>query len=112
MSVIDKTSVANVIAGFAVVSGVVVTVAAPEAANGELIRVIALTALGYLFGAATPAMAVGTEITVIIPQSVLEEIENISEFFKPGKSMVISLRHQVRMITERQVPSWMVVQIH
>ena len=66
----------------------------------------------HAYGASTPAMAVGTEITAIIPQSVLEDIENISEFFKSGKSMDISLRHQVRMITEREVPSWMVVQIH
>ena len=56
MSVIDKTSVANVIAGFAVVSGVVVSVVAPEAANTQLIQTIAFTALGYLFGAATPAI--------------------------------------------------------
>ena len=56
MSVIDKTSVANVIAGFAVVSGVVISVVNPEGANSSLIQAITMTALGYLFGAATPAI--------------------------------------------------------
>lgn len=56
MSVIDKTSVANVIAGFAVISGVIVTTVVPEAANTQLIQIITFTALGYLFGAATPAI--------------------------------------------------------
>ena len=56
MSVIDKTSVANVIAGFAVVSGVVLSVINPEGVNNNLITAITMTALGYLFGAATPAI--------------------------------------------------------
>ena len=56
MSVIDKTSVANVVAGFAVVSGIAISIINPEGANTSLIQAITMTALGYLFGAATPAI--------------------------------------------------------
>ena len=56
MALVDKTSVANVVAGFAVVSGVVISVIAPEGVNNQLIQAITMTALGYLFGAATPAI--------------------------------------------------------
>ena len=56
LSVIDKTSVANITAGFAVISGIVISVIAPEGVNNQLIQAITMTALGYLFGAATPAI--------------------------------------------------------
>ena len=53
MSVIDKTSVANVVAGAVVIIGIISSVFAPADADLTLVQSMALAAIGYLFGAAT-----------------------------------------------------------
>ena len=62
MGLIDKTSVANVIAGFAVVAGILKGFIV-DGEFGELEIMIVGTALGYLFGAATQLKRNGASIS-------------------------------------------------
>jgi len=54
MSIVDKTTIANVIAGFGVVSGVVMAAFMPEQVDSNILVAITMASLGYLFGSASP----------------------------------------------------------
>ncbi len=54
MSVVDKTSIANVIAGFGVVSGVAMVILAPDQVDNNILVAITMASLGYLFVSVSP----------------------------------------------------------